>query len=167
MALAVNRDRFGMSQILIDVSILAQHDARTGIQRVMRAILMALISDPPPGYRIEPVRACGGEYLYARRFTSKCLALSADDLTDDPVEAGPGDIFLGLDWSAEIVPSMKPLFLAQRRHGTKIIFVVYDVLPLSRPELFPELIPPIALELDRHGCRGRRWRSLHLADGRR
>ena len=44
MALAANRERFGLSQILIDVTILAQHDARTGIQRVTRAILMALIS---------------------------------------------------------------------------------------------------------------------------
>ena len=114
-----NRERFGLPQILIDVTILAQHDARTGIQRVTRAILMALIADPPPGYRIEPVRAIAGEYLYARRFTSKCLGLSADDLTDDPVEAGRGDIFLGVDWAADFVPAMKPWFLAQRRHGTQ------------------------------------------------
>ena len=146
MALAANRERFGLSQILIDVSILAQHDARTGIQRVTRAILMALISDPPPGYRIEPVRAVAGDYLYARQFTSKCLALPENDLSDDPVEAGRGDIFLGLDWAAEIVPTMKSWFLAQRRHGTKIVFVAYDMLPLLRPELFPQIIPPMALD---------------------
>ena len=146
VALAANRERFGLSQILVDVTILAQHDARTGIQRVTRAILMALITDPPPGYRIEPVRAVAGEYLYARQFTSKCLGLSENDLSDDPVEAGRGDIFLGLDWAAEFVPAMKSWFLAQRRHGTKIVFVAYDMLPLLRPELFPETIPPIALD---------------------
>ena len=77
---------------------------------------------------------------------SRCLDLSEDDLSDDPVEAGRGDIFLGLDWAAEIVPTMKPWFLAQRRHGIKIVFVAYDVLPLSRPELFPRIIPPMALD---------------------
>ena len=145
-ALAANRQRFGLSQILIDVTILAQHDARTGIQRVTRALLTALITNPPPGYRTEPVRVDAGKYLYARRFTSKCLALPANDLTDDPVETGRGDVFLGIDWSADIVPRMKPWFQAQRRHGTKIVFAVYDVLPLRRPELFPENIPPMALD---------------------
>ena len=141
-----NRESFGLPQILIDVTILADHDTHTGIQRVTRAILMALITDPPAGYRIEPVSAVDGEYRYARRFTSKCLGLSADDLPDDPVEAGRGDIFLGVDWVPEFVPAMRPWFLAQRRRGTRIIFAVYDVLPLLRPELFPKNIPPITLD---------------------
>ncbi|MBV8226751.1 MAG: glycosyltransferase, partial [Verrucomicrobia bacterium] len=51
-AIASNRERFGQPQILVDVTILASQDARTGIQRVTRGILMALITDPPPGYRV-------------------------------------------------------------------------------------------------------------------
>ena len=57
------------------------------------------------------------------------------------------DIFVGLDWCADFVfPSVKPWFLAQRRHGVRIVFVAYDMLPLIRPELFPSLIPPIATD---------------------
>ncbi len=147
VALAANRERFGQLQVLIDVTILAKSDARTGIQRATRGILMALIADPPAGYRIEPVRAVTGGYLYARRFTSQCLGLSNHDLTDEPVEVGHNDIFVGLDWCADFVfPSVKPWFLAQRRHGVRIVFVAYDMLPLFRPELFPSLIPPIATD---------------------
>jgi len=146
VAIAANRERFGQPQMLIDVTVLAQSDARTGIQRVTRGILMALLEDPPPGYRIEPIRAVSGGYLYARRFTARCLALPEIDLTDDTVELGLGDIFVGLDWCADYVPSMKPWFVRQRRHGLQIVFVVYDMLPLIQPELFPELIPPIALD---------------------
>ena len=139
--IVANRERFGLKQILVDVTNIAKSDLRTGIERVTRAILMALITDPPPGYRVEPVRAGAGKYLYARQFASKCLGIRADFLDDDPVEADHEDIFLGVNWSADVVPSLKPWFLAQQRRGTKIFFVVYDVLPLIRPELFPEIMP--------------------------
>jgi glycosyltransferase involved in cell wall biosynthesis len=144
--IVANGERFGLKQILVDVTNITKSDLRTGIERVTRAILLALINDPPPGYRVEPVRAAGGTYLYARQFASKCLALRADGLNDDPVEAGHGDIFLGVNWSADVVPSLKPWFLTQGRRGMKIFFVVYDVLPLTRPELFPEIMPGIALD---------------------
>ncbi|MBV8223909.1 MAG: glycosyltransferase family 4 protein [Verrucomicrobia bacterium] len=145
-ALAANRGRFGLPQILIDVTVLAGYDSRTGIQRVTRGILMALITDPPPGYRVEPIRADGDLYLYARRFACKCLGLPEEDLTDDPVEAGYGDIFLGVEWIADLHPSMKPWFLKARQRGMQIVFVVHDLLSLLRPELFPPTIPPAALE---------------------
>jgi glycosyltransferase involved in cell wall biosynthesis len=145
-AIAANRERFGWPQILVDVTILAGHDARTGIQRVTRAILMALICDPPPGYRIEPVRADGDLYLYARRFTSRCLGLEENVLADDPVEAGRGDVFLGVEWAAGLIPAMKPWFLKRRRSGVQIVFIVHDLLALVRPEFFPPTMPPAALE---------------------
>ena len=144
--IVANRERFGLNQILLDVTNIAKADPNTGIQRVTRAILTALIKDPPPGYRIEPVRAVAGEYLYARQFASKCFALRADGLNDEPVDAGHGDIFLGVDWSPDVVPSLKPWFLTQRRRGTKLVFVIYDVLPLTRPEHFLKMVPEIALD---------------------
>ena len=49
-AIAANREPFGQRQILVDISMLAQSDTRSGAQHVTRAILLALISDPPPGY---------------------------------------------------------------------------------------------------------------------
>jgi hypothetical protein len=137
LALAANRDWFGLPRILVDVTNLAKSDFRTGTEQVTRAILTTLIADPPPSYRVEPVRAVTGGYLYARRFASKCLSLPQNDLADDPLETHRGDIFIGLDWCIDVVPSMKPWFLEQRRHGTRIVFVVHDLLPLFRPDFFP------------------------------
>jgi glycosyltransferase involved in cell wall biosynthesis len=137
MALAANRERFGPPQILMDVTKVAKSDSPTGTERVTRAILTTLIADPPPGFRIEPVRAVAGGYFYARRFACECLSLPDDGLTDDPVMTHVGDIFIGLDWCADIAPSLKPWFLEQRRHGTQIIFVVLEVARLLRPEFFP------------------------------
>ena len=71
--IAANRERFGSNQMLVDVSRLADSNACPGVERATRAILMALISDPPSGYRIEPVRAVGDGYIYARRFACKSL----------------------------------------------------------------------------------------------
>ena len=82
-----------------------------------RAILMALIADPPPGYRIEPVLFVADGFLFARRFACECLSLPDDGLPDDPVLTRRGDIFIGLDGCTDIVPSIKSWFLEQRRHA--------------------------------------------------
>ena len=144
-ALAANRERLGEPQILIDITNLTKCDLRTGIERATRGLLMALIADPPPGYRIEPIRAAGNGYVYARRFACECLSLIEHDLTDDPVETGRGDIFLGIEWGADVVPAMKPWFLNKRHHGVQIFFVVHDMLPVFRPEFFPSEIAPLGL----------------------
>jgi glycosyltransferase involved in cell wall biosynthesis len=142
LAIATNRTPFGPRQILVDVTILARADARTGIQRVTRAILMALIGNPPAGYRIEPIRASDGKYFYARQFTCRCLSLPDDKLSDEQVEARNGDIFLGLDLCFEFIPNLVSWFELQRCRGVAINFVVYDILSQIRPDLFYGHIAP-------------------------
>ena len=56
-ALAANRPRFGPRQWLLDVTGLAASEAGSGNRRGSRAMLGALIAEPPSGYRVEPVRA--------------------------------------------------------------------------------------------------------------
>jgi glycosyltransferase involved in cell wall biosynthesis len=157
VALAANRERLRRLQILIDVTNVAKSDLRTGIERVTRGILMALIADPPPGYRIEPVRAVGDGYRYARRFACQCLGLPDNGLTDDPIETGRGDFFIGMDWCADVVPSLVPWFEMQKRRGMRVIFAIYDILPLMQPRMFPPEIEPMV----------RRWLDVlsMIADG--
>jgi glycosyltransferase involved in cell wall biosynthesis len=145
-ALAANRKRFGLPQILLDITNVVSSDLRTGIEGATRGVLMALIADPPPGYRIEPIRAVAGGYLYARRFACQSLGLADDNLTDEPVETGRGDIFIGLNWCPSLVASFKPWFMRQRWRGAQIFFVVYDLLPLLRPEFFPPGMEQVVLE---------------------
>jgi hypothetical protein len=112
--------------------------------RMTRGLLRTLIADPPPGYRIEPVLATGGHYVYARSFSCRSLKLSEARLSDDPVEAGRGDIFLALEWGADVAPAMKDWFVSKRYRGTQLAFLVHDMLPILRPELFPPEIVPLA-----------------------
>lgn len=146
VALAGNRDRFGLPQLFVDITILAKFDARTGIQRVTRGILKNLLLEPPAGYRVEPIRAVPGGYAYARNFACGCLGLPDVGLADEPIEVGRDDIFLGLDWCADVVPPLREWFLEQRRRGLRMTFVTYDVLPLVHPEFFDPGMPPIARE---------------------
>ena len=134
-------------QCLIDISALIQIDLRTGIQRVVRAILLALIDNPPAGYRIEPVfnRAGDAPFHYARSYMAEHYGLSGFDLPDAPVELRPGDMFLGLDLLLHDIALNAARLEDMRKLGVELVFVVYDLLPLLRPDVFPPPIEPTYL----------------------
>ncbi|CAN7245874.1 glycosyltransferase family 4 protein [Trinickia sp. LjRoot230] len=132
-----DRDR----QFLIDVSVLSEIDAKSGIQRVTRAILRQFLMAPPPGWRVRPVRLERSTmaYRYANQFwRSLDFASDASHDDDDWVDTQPGDVFLGLDLVADRIPAAERWFLKQRQRGVQIHFVVYDLLPVRRPEWFHE-----------------------------
>jgi glycosyltransferase involved in cell wall biosynthesis len=129
----------GPRQLLVDVSALVLDDLKTGIQRVVRSILLALINDPPEGYRVEPVyssnvHAC---YRYARSYGLDLVGAAGIGAVDDPVAHQPGDIFLGLDMSLSITVNNADLLGTMRARGVAVYFVVYDMLPALQPEAFP------------------------------
>lgn len=127
---------FGPRQLLVDVSELVQRDSKSGIQRVVRNVLVALLNEPPPGYRVEPVYESGGQYWYARRFACDVLGLTDPHLEDSLLETFSGDRYLGLDLLPHIVPQNAALYTAFRNRGVEVFFVVYDLLPLLRPDVF-------------------------------
>lgn len=124
-------------QLLIDISELIQRDVRTGIQRVVRSILMELLQHPPDGYRIEPVYATVYQpYRYSRSFISKLFGIPENILEEEAIEYGPGDIFLGLDLQPQIVTLQRAFYQTLRRQGVQVKFVVYDLLPVLMPHFF-------------------------------
>jgi len=125
-------------QILVDVSELIQRDARSGIQRVVRSILQEWLSNPPQGYRVEPVYACSSKngYKYARRFTLGFLNCPGNYLLDEPITYGSGDYFIGLDLQPTIVSSQRAVYQSMRQAGTVVKFVVYDLLLIKFPQYF-------------------------------
>ena len=126
-----------LRQLLVDVSILARQDLKTGIERVVRAVLRRLLEHPPKGFRVEPVVARTDRYVYARAFTCRWLGL-ADALPDgEPIDVATGDVFLGLDWAADVVPQHQQVLARYRAMGLEIAFVVYDLLPLLHPHYYP------------------------------
>ena len=139
LAISANRCQNGPRQLFIDVSALVQTDLRTGIQRVVRSILLALLRNPPLGYRIEPIFGAIGldGYRYARTFTLGMIGDAELQTMNAPLEAHPGDLFLGLDLFAHVTAQNRAQLCTMRERGVGIHFVLYDVLPLLLPQAFP------------------------------
>jgi glycosyltransferase involved in cell wall biosynthesis len=140
-AIAANQRAGRVPQLLVDVSVLSGFDAKSGIQRVTRSILRCLLNSPPPGWDVRPVRLDRQEmaYRYANTYLRSLNAHEeATEDEDEWVDAQQGDIFLGLDLIADTAPAAEGWFMAQRNRGVTIYFVVYDLLPVLRPEWFHE-----------------------------
>jgi glycosyltransferase involved in cell wall biosynthesis len=132
-------------QLLVDISVLVQCDARSGIQRVVRSILHEWLTQPPGGYQVEAVYATSGKpgYRYARRFCSRFLGITDAWALDATVEAWSGDSFVGLDLQPNLTPAHLESLHEWRRRGVKVSFVVYDLLPVLLPQAFPDGTPSI------------------------
>lgn len=137
----LNRRRFthkGVGRrprLLIDVSILVRHDARTGIQRVVRAVYSELLRRRLP-YDVVPV--------YASWRHGYCEGKLRPLAPQPPwlpraVEVGPDDKFLGLDLVSNYLPSQIEQLRAWKAVGASIHMVVYDLLPLTKGEWFSDV----------------------------
>lgn len=124
-------------QLLVDVSAIIREDAHTGIQRVVRALLLQLFSNPPEGYQVLPVfctRKHGYRYAdstFVHKFTSY-----ADKLSTGDVVVSNKDIFFGLDLVAHLLPQHENQLLDWKQQGTKIHILIYDMLPHLHPQWF-------------------------------
>lgn len=127
-------------QLLVDVSVLMQQDLKTGIQRVVRSILKELLNHPPDGFYVEPVYATADEsgYRYARQFTLRFMGCPKHLLIDEPVEIWHQDIFLGLDLNSAVVVHQTGFYRYAQHKGTRVYFVIYDLLPVLHPDFFPD-----------------------------
>ncbi len=122
--------------LFVDVSVVARDDFKTGIQRVVRALTLELLNNPPHGLRIEPIylSEVDGKWLYynARSYSSHLLNISDHWLQDEPTEFHNEDIFLGLDLAGGYVikAAQQGLYEQLKDLGVHTAFVVYDLIPI-------------------------------------
>ncbi len=142
MAVAMNFavPKLRLRQILYDVTVLAESDAKTGIQRVVRGILANLIESPPEGFRIEPVKMDGHQLRYARQFSTRAFDIPAWVYPDSLVDYDEGDIYLSIDWVPDRLMNIEGFLTDFRRNGGKSIICVHDLLPLEMPQFFPDFM---------------------------
>lgn len=121
----------GMRQLLVDISELVNRDAKSGIQRVVRSILLQLLRNPPAGYQVEAVYTTDGHgLLYANAFVARFLGEPGEGVQDVPVTVGADDVFIGLDLTAHLFPAFNETLHHLREAGVHIHYVVYDLTPL-------------------------------------
>jgi glycosyltransferase involved in cell wall biosynthesis len=139
-AISLNQPPIAQRQLLVDISELVQGDAKSGVQRVVRSILIELLSNPPIGYRVEPVYIAAHEpgYRYARQFTLRFLGCPDQVLVDEPIDYSHQDIFLALDLNLPLTAVVQDCYVRLKRHGVKLYVIVYDILLVQHPEWWPE-----------------------------
>lgn len=126
-------------QLLVDVSVIVRQDARTGIQRVVRALLGQLVAKVSSDVLVQPVFASRDHGYCRATITSdgRLVNASSSHSVLQPVTARRGDVFLGLDLTANILPYAEADLARWRREGVTINFMIYDLLPVIRPDWFP------------------------------
>jgi glycosyltransferase involved in cell wall biosynthesis len=141
-------------QLLLDVTELRLTDSQTGIQRVVRSLLLAFLRAPPPGFTVSAVYFDGYRFRHARQFLASFVGLASSE--DDVVDFQSGDVYLSLDFTVRTTPQAEGMLKTLSRRGVRLCFIVYDLLPLLHPYWWP----------DGMGVRYERWlRSLsNVAD---
>ena len=131
-------------RLLLDVSVTATHDLKTGIQRVVRALLVSLLKAPPQGYQAEPVYLSdtAGQWRYwcARRYSHEFPRVAQTSRADELMDADAGDVLLLVDFTGDMVVEAERsgIYAALQARGVRIYAVVYDLLPVLLPAMFPE-----------------------------
>ncbi|MGM0984657.1 MAG: glycosyltransferase [Pseudomonadota bacterium] len=127
-------------RILFDVSTIAWHDLKTGIERVTRRLADHLLRHPPAGWRVELIRWGGDDFHLARGFASEQLGI-APPAPDRPCEARPGDIYVSVEWAPPLIEQAGHALKDMRARGVRCYFTVHDLLPLRLPHCFPDEVP--------------------------
>jgi len=117
--------------LYVDVAVISGNDAGTGIQRVVRALALALIRQHPTDWDIQFVSA-----TRKRSYFRVDWPRSAEHLSAEPIRARPGDVFLGLDYSLDTIRWHWRHLARFRRDGGLLWFLVHDLLPAQRPDWF-------------------------------
>ncbi len=136
-------------RILVDVSETANNDIRTGIQRVVKRVVVEWLKITDPSLLIEIVHlSMSNNSLYrANSFVETNLDLPAGSLGEDKlISISPGDTLIMLDASWAIYRLYLPIFEQVRKAGGKIVTMIYDLIPIRFPQFCdkytPGLFPP-------------------------
>jgi glycosyltransferase involved in cell wall biosynthesis len=110
-------------RIFVDISVIHNNDAGTGIQRVVRSLrqhLRAVVSD-----RTEL------EFLIVRRQREGYVSTSGE-----PLVGASGSTFFGLDFATDSVFRFRQDLRSFKLAGGQLWFLVHDILPISHPQWF-------------------------------
>jgi len=125
------------------LAVISRHDAGTGIQRVVRALALALVEENPAEWEISFVAADARRRYHVVDWlgpTSASASVSASSggqaATRTDMVASAGDLFLGLDFSLDTIHRYRRQLDQFARAGGRLWFLIYDLLPIERPEWF-------------------------------
>lgn len=122
-----------LRRVFVDLSTIVQGDSGTGIQRVVKSICQELSGEDWPEVEIVAV---AGTRRMPYRIVETPLLRSKVAASESPLILEAGDLFLGLDLAAHVLSSHEWQLRRWKENGASIAIVIYDLLPLLRPEWF-------------------------------
>jgi len=118
-------------RLYVDLAVISVHDSGTGIQRVVRALALALTKANPLDLELHFVTAGYGVPYHCTAWPELPV-----ELDRTPIVGRAGDIFLGLDYSLETIRWNASQLVGFRRDGGQLWFLVHDLLPVQKPGWF-------------------------------
>lgn len=130
-------------RLFLDVTATHYSRLKSGIERVALALCRELINLEPRLGVVTPVFLTheNGHWRHrqANTLVGEQLGIADYLLEDTPIDPQPGDTLLTLDLAP--IPfqgaQQQDLFQNYRAQGIKIFSIVYDLLPVRMPEVFP------------------------------
>jgi glycosyltransferase involved in cell wall biosynthesis len=117
--------------LYIDLAVISKDDAGTGIQRVARALALALARQDSSDRDIRFVSATRMNPYHCVDWPGPAKQPPAK-----AIRARPGDVFVGLDYSLDAIRWHRRQLARFRRDGGSLWFLVHDLLPAQRPDWF-------------------------------
>ncbi|WKY58261.1 glycosyltransferase family 1 protein [Vibrio sp. SNU_ST1] len=121
-------------ELLIDITALAESDAKTGIQRVVKSIIGQMCGLKLSHQMRLIYLASDGNYYYACDYENKYEHIKS--VNQGYVQPHSGDVFVGLDLVAHAAERTGQIYKKWREIGVYICIVVYDILPITMPTFF-------------------------------
>ncbi len=118
------------TELVIDLSVISDHDPGTGIQRVVNAIYRSLEENPPHNCHVTTASGAGKlgyRYIQGR---------GADKITGGVIQPNRGDCFIGLDFSTHAIFRHRKQLYQLKSKGVRFVFLIHDLLPELEPLWF-------------------------------
>jgi glycosyltransferase involved in cell wall biosynthesis len=131
-------------QILVDISGIINFDPKTGISRVVKSQFIKLYELNQNLYKIKAVYLKkineNYYYFYANSYMKNILKLDIKNSQDSQIVLNKDDIFYISDLSSQTIQLAlnEKVYEKYKYLGVKIVFLVYDLLPIKYPHFFRE-----------------------------
>lgn len=123
------------NKIYLDISELAQRDAKSGIQRVVKALIHEFVFNQFDGLDVHLVYAKEDlKYYHALDYTAQLFGATSQANQSKEVVFNYGDKLYLVDYAPGIQQNLADFYAKLRHQGIEIITLVHDILPLIHPE---------------------------------
>jgi glycosyltransferase involved in cell wall biosynthesis len=126
-----------MPTIFYDVTEISRLNRKTGIQRVTWEIFQALtdLTSLTPWTLVPVIGNASSKHFYKADIDTRAESFVAAS-SAIAISPSPADVFLSVDVHYKIEPELVSALDGYRSSGCSIFFIIYDILPITHPELF-------------------------------